>query len=398
MTVQLQTQPTDDHPQVEGVPPGGSAKVSSDDLCIDLHDVTKVYGRRVKALDGITMQVGHGEIFGLLGPNGAGKSTLVKIMTTIVHPSNAEGSVLGKPLGHKPTLARVGYLPEDHRFPLYLNGRQVLHYYASLAGVSGTRERRKRADRLLDLVGMTRWAKRPIREYSKGMMQRIGLAQALMGDPDLVLLDEPTDGVDPVGRREIREMLRQIRDEGRTIFLNSHLLSEVEMICSRVAILIKGTVRSIGSIEDLTKDSRRIEIEIGRSDAPAWLESAFPHVITASAAMRHAPPIARADGAGANRPNGGATPHSKLPKEPLAGLREAPVVLSWSGAEVDDVQPLIDRLRSEGISIRRVQRVTDSLEDLFVNMVSDDEPGAIDVKRGRSQPATTAPPTVAATA
>ncbi|MBT8484794.1 MAG: ABC transporter ATP-binding protein, partial [Phycisphaerae bacterium] len=208
---------------------------------IDLHRVEKTYRGKVRALRGIEMQVHRGEIFGLLGPNGAGKSTLVKIMMTVVRANRATGTILGRPIGHKPTLGRVGYLPEHHRMPPYLTGHQVLDFYAALAGVPRS-ERRPRARRLLGLVGMEEWADKKLGSYSKGMLQRLGLAQTLMNDPDLVVLDEPTDGVDPVGRRDIRDVLLELRGEGKTVFLNSHLLSELEMVCDRVAILVQGAV------------------------------------------------------------------------------------------------------------------------------------------------------------
>src|SRR5436190_3963271 len=203
------------------------------ELALDLTHVSKTYKGRVRALQGIAMQVRRGEVFGLLGPNGAGKSTLVKIMMTVIRPTQARGTMLGRPIGHKPTLGRVGYLPEHHRFPEYLTGAQVLDFYGALAKVP-RKERRQRSAKLLDMVGMTAWGTKRVRGYSKGMRQRVGIAQALMNDPDLVVLDEPTDGVDPVGRRDIRAICSQLRDEGRTVFINSHLLSELEMVCDRV--------------------------------------------------------------------------------------------------------------------------------------------------------------------
>src|SRR5690606_5507474 len=150
----------------------------------------------------IQMQVYPGEVFGLLGPNGAGKSTLVKIMMTVVRPTHVTGTMLGHSIGHKPTLARVGYLPEHHRMPQYLTGRQVLDFYGALAQVD-RRTRRSREAELLATVGMSDWDDKRISSYSAGMLQRVGLAQALINDPELVVLDEPTDGVGPVGRREI---------------------------------------------------------------------------------------------------------------------------------------------------------------------------------------------------
>ncbi len=151
--------------------------LTTDDYVIDLQNVTKIYRRRVHALQGISMQVRRGEIFGLLGPNGAGKSTLVKIMVTVVRPTRASGMILGHRIGHKPTLARVGYLPENHRFPRYLSGRQVIEFFSALAKVDRP-IRRRRAGELLELVGMTQWADVKISQYSKGMLQRVGLAQA----------------------------------------------------------------------------------------------------------------------------------------------------------------------------------------------------------------------------
>jgi ABC-2 type transport system ATP-binding protein len=229
-------------------------------LAVDLHHVSKKY-RRVEALRGIEMRVRRGEIFGLLGANGAGKSTLVKIMMTVVRPTRARGTVLGRAVGHKPTLAKVGYLPENHRFPDYLTGRQVLDFFAAMAKVD-RRTRRRRASELLDRVGLQKWGKARVRTYSKGMQQRLGLAQALMNDPQLLVLDEPTDGLDPVGRREVREILRELRERGKTVFLNSHLLGEVERVCDRVAILSHGEVVSQGTIDELTAGSERYEIEL----------------------------------------------------------------------------------------------------------------------------------------
>jgi ABC-2 type transport system ATP-binding protein len=226
---------------------------------VDLIDVRKTYGRSIHALRGVNIQVGRGEIFGLLGPNGAGKSTLVKIMMTVVRPTHALGTVLGRPLGHRGKLARAGYLPENHRFPPYLTGARLLDYYAALARVPRN-ARRANAARLLDRVGMTQWADTRIDKYSKGMMQRLGIAQALMNDPELVVLDEPTDGLDPVGRREVRQLLAELRGQGKTIFLNSHLLSELEMVCDRVSILVNGLVARAGTLRELTE--RTIEYRI----------------------------------------------------------------------------------------------------------------------------------------
>jgi ABC-2 type transport system ATP-binding protein len=170
---------------------------------------------------------------------------------TVVRPTHALGTILGRPIGHRGKLARIGYLPEDHRFPGYLTGGRLLDYYSALAKVPRSR-RKTNAARLLDRVGMSSWAKTRVDQYSKGMLQRLGIAQALMNDPEMVVLDEPTDGLDPVGRRDVRELLLELKKEGTTIFLNSHLLSELEMVCDRVAILVEGLVARQGTLNELT--------------------------------------------------------------------------------------------------------------------------------------------------
>jgi ABC-2 type transport system ATP-binding protein len=302
-------------------------------LAIDLRSVDKTYRGGSRALRGVAMQVRQGEVFGLLGPNGAGKSTLVKILTTTVAPTRAEGTVLGMPIGHRPTLARVGYLPEHNRFPEYLTGEQVLDHYAALSGVPRA-TRRRRLPELLDLVGMREWSGRRVRHYSKGMRQRIGIAQALMHDPDLVILDEPTDGVDPVGRREIRGLVQRLREQGRTVLVNSHLLGEVEMVCDRVAILVQGRVVRQGTVEDLTRDSCRYEVTV-RGEPPAWVP---------------ADRLVPAGSPGATR-------------------------FLVSGGEPEDLQPVIDRLRAEGRTIVAAVPVRESLEELFMRAVSAAEGG-----------------------
>src|SRR5690242_10688038 len=250
--------------------------MGASDFAINLTRVEKVYRGKIHALRGIEMRVSRGEIFGLLGPNGAGKSTLVKIMMTVVRPTNARGTVLGNTIGHKPTLARVGYLPENHRFPRYLTGRQTLDFFAALAKVPRS-IRKRNAGRLLETVGMSAWADKRIGTYSKGMMQRIGLAQAMMNDPDLILLDEPTDGVDPVGRREIRDVLASLRAAGKTVFVNSHLLSELEMICDRVAILVGGLVASQGTLDELALGKGWYEVQLA-CDPNGRLTSLLPQI------------------------------------------------------------------------------------------------------------------------
>lgn len=231
---------------------------------VDLIEVRKTYGRNIQALRGVNIQVGRGEIFGLLGPNGAGKTTLVKIMMSVIRPTRALGTILGRPIGHRGKLGRIGYLPENHRFPGYLTGLELLDFYSSLARVPRA-VRRERAAKLLDSLGLASAARMRIDKYSKGMLQRLGIAQALMNDPELIVLDEPTDGLDPVGRRDVRELLTQLRREGKTVFLNSHLLSELEMVCDRVAILVDGLVARQGRLKDLTQHTVDTRITISGS-------------------------------------------------------------------------------------------------------------------------------------
>lgn len=206
---------------------------------------------KIVALDGVSFEVGEGEIFGLLGPNGAGKTTLVKILLGITFPTSGSGKLFEKDLNDVLIKSRLGYLPENHSFPNYFTGEQVLNYYGRLSGMNPIDLKRK-TDEFLNIVGMIEWRKIKIRKYSKGMMQRIGLAQAMINNPDLIFLDEPTDGVDPIGRKEIRDVLLGLKAQGKTIFLNSHLLSEIEMICDRVAILNKGVLVKEGRVEDIT--------------------------------------------------------------------------------------------------------------------------------------------------
>ncbi len=334
--------------------------VSGEALAIDLHDVAKTYRRRVQALRGVTMQVHRGEIFGLLGANGAGKTTLVKIMMTIVRPTRAHGTLLGRNIGHKPTLQMVGYLPEHHRFPPYLRAGDALDYYAALAKVP-RRQRPARIAAVLDLVGMSQHAREKIGIFSKGMMQRIGLAQAMLNQPDLIVLDEPTDGVDPIGRRDIRNVLTQLKAAGKTVFLNSHLLGEVEMICDRVAILHQGQVIRQGRIEELTRDGQYYEIDL-QIDA----RQACDAVQAALACTLE--------------------PRKAGPPSPLAGgPRTAPVLVGrlddgrtvelactcirLAGNDAAAVQGVIDALRRRGLVIRSVQPTRPSLEDYFIQTV-----------------------------
>jgi ABC-2 type transport system ATP-binding protein len=233
------------------------ASSSTDAAAIVVGDLMKTYRdgwfsrRAVHALRGVSFCVGRGEIFGLLGPNGAGKTTLIKILLGIVRPSSGQASLLGRPPGDRAGRRRVGYLPENHRFPRHHTAHSALAYFGGLSGLKA-QEVRSRQDEILALVGLEGWGDVSVRKYSKGMQQRLGLAQALLHDPELFILDEPTDGVDPVGRSEMRSLLLRLKKAGKTIFLNSHHLQEIELVCDRVAILQDGLVRREGRVADLT--------------------------------------------------------------------------------------------------------------------------------------------------
>ena len=345
----------------------------TDELAIDLSDITKTYRRRVHALRGIEMRIHRGEIFGLLGPNGAGKSTLVKIIMTIVRPLRAEGTVLGRPIGHKPTLARIGYLPEHPRFVPYLTGRQTLEFYAAMAKVD-RRTRKRRAAELLELVDMTEWADARVRTYSKGMNQRIGLAQTLISDPDMILLDEPAEGLDPIGRYRVRQILLDLRNRGKTIFVNSHLLGELEMICQRIAILVTGKVVRQGSLDELTRANQYYQIELHLDQTridPAAISRAISctlHPSDRSARPKITPgPSPTTDKSDAD---GSAVEVFRGELQTGRWIELQGPCIRVEGADPQCIQPVIDALRQNNLIIRSVQPVRQSLEDLFVETVT----------------------------
>ena len=223
---------------------------------IETQDLTKIYrarwsGREVRAIDGVSLRVPKGVIFGLLGPNGAGKTTFVKALLSAVRPNRGSALIFGRDASDPVARRPIGYLPENHRFPTYFTGAGMLDFYASLSGVSAAR-RKKLIPEHLEMVGLSQWGTMRIGKYSKGMLQRLGLAQALIHSPQILILDEPTDGVDPVGRRQIRDILGRFEERGVTIFINSHLLAEVETLCREVAILDKGKVALTGKMQDVT--------------------------------------------------------------------------------------------------------------------------------------------------
>lgn len=299
-------------------------------MAVSIEYLRKIYRGGFEALAGVSLEVPAGSVFGLLGPNGAGKSTMVKSLLTILRPTECRGTLLGQPIGHRATLSRVGYLPEHAKFPEYLTGRQVIEFSAGLSKVS-TALTKKRTGELLERVGMADWGDKPVSTYSKGMKQRIGLAQSLVNDPELVFLDEPTDGVDPGGRIEIRKLIEAMRAEGKTVFVNSHLLAEVEQVADHVAILAKGRIVESGKVSELTSRGRHYEIRT-EGPVPPWIREKFA----------------------------------------TQGWVVAGDRVSIEAQDSGPVQPVIDALRAEKISIREVKEARISLEDLFLSAVNSD--------------------------
>jgi len=315
--------------------------IANNDSVIDIHEVEKEFRsgfrKRVRALCGVSFQVGKGEIFGLLGPNGAGKTTIIKVLLGIVRRSGGKASLLGFPAGDRRGRRRVGYLPENLRLPRHQTARTALEFYGRLSGLSRTEIRRK-TDPLLEQVGLLGRDRESVGRFSKGMSQRLGLAQALLHEPDVLILDEPTDGLDPVGRNQIRNILQRLKDEGRTVFLNSHLLQEVELVCDRVAILDQGKLRFEGTIAELTPaefselelvlvgDEQQARSALGSRDIKEFQKTADDSI-------------------------------------------QALVMVN----DQDDINQLIDDLRLAGIGISHVTIRRKTLEDAFIELVSQDQ-------------------------
>ena len=309
---------------------------------IEIENLTKDYEvgfwrkRRVRALDGLTLKVERGEIFGFLGANGAGKTTTLKLLMRLIYPTAGQARILGRDINDVEMHARIGYLPEAPYFYDYLTAREFLGYSAELFGYSRT-ERKARAADLLSRVNLEEksWDKQ-LRKYSKGMLQRVGLAQALVNDPEIVFLDEPMSGLDPIGRREVRDLIASLRSKGTTVFMCSHILSDIEVLCDRVAILNRGQLAETGRLEELrerTNDSRRIEITVAGTTAEK-LSTVFPTL----------------DGAEITPTPGGAR---------------------IEVADEQDVDAALASLRRAGGRLISVQPIRQSLEELFVREVTD---------------------------
>ena len=303
------------------------------DSLIEVGGLKKVYrsslgGPRIVALDGIDFTVRAGELFGLLGPNGAGKTTAVKILLGLTRASEGKALVSGLPVSDPESRRRVGYLPEGHRIPGYLTARQALAIFGRMSDMDGASIKRRSME-LLDRVRLAQWADVRVKKFSKGMTQRLGLAAALVHSPNVLLLDEPTDGVDPIGRREIRDLLREEAKNGTAVLLNSHLLSEIELTCDRVAVLRNGKVAAEGTIDELTRKSPKYKMVAAPIDDA--LVSAF-----------------RESGAGVERVNG----H---------------MVLSVN--DLQHLNALVDTARARGAVLSELSPLRSTLEDVFVDLV-----------------------------
>ena len=308
-------------------------------------ELRKHYGR-IRALKGVSLRVEKGQIYGLLGQNGAGKTTLIKILLGIAKKTDGEAELLGRAAGTTDVRRRVGYLPEDHQFPGYHTGYSLMDFYGALYGVSKD-DRRKKIPETLELVGIAGRMNSKIKTYSKGMKQRLGIAQSLLHDPEVIFLDEPTDGVDPLGRREIRELMGRLKDKGHTLFLNSHLLGEVELICDRVAILQQGELIREGTIHELTKQKGQVEIGL----APG----------------RAIPRRTRRMRSATRRGNA----------RPRTGRRGRTAAELWevSLADGQTIDRLVRLVFEKGLHLRHMIEKKQSLEDVFLATVEAAEPG-----------------------
>jgi ABC-2 type transport system ATP-binding protein len=321
---------------------------SANEFAIETKDLSKTYSQGLvfkqkhRALENVSLTVQRGEIFGMLGPNGAGKTTFLKIMLGIIRKTSGQASLLGYAAGSRQGRQLVGYLPEHLRVPAHLTGYQALEFFGNLSNVPTSKVREKR-DELLETVGLAQRAKDNVRQYSKGMLQRLGLAQALLHDPELLVLDEPTDGLDPKARAEMRQIIRKLQERGVTIFLNSHLLQEVEMICQRVAILDKGILRYCGPVDTIGEFLGTNSTGHGGATVEFLL-------VGDEFAIRSCFP------------------------EP-ASIRPDPAnnsfAVSIPATDQDKVDGFVDALRSAGVSIIGVTRRRVSLEDAFLALVDE---------------------------
>lgn len=249
-----------------------AASATASDVIVETRNLTKVYrdfwGRqKVRALKALDLEIRRGEVFGLLGPNGSGKTTTIKLLLGLLFPTSGDIHILGRPANDVGKNERIGYLPEESYLYRFLNAEETLDFYGRLFNMSGP-VRRQRIAQLISMVGLESARKRQLREYSKGMSRRIGLAQALINDPDLILLDEPTSGLDPIGTRNMKDLILDLKKQGKTVIMSSHLLADVQDVCDRIGILYQGELKELGRVEDLLKVSAETEIRASNlSDA-----------------------------------------------------------------------------------------------------------------------------------
>ena len=307
-------------------------RVSLDMPAIEVTELKKTDGH-VDARAGLSMTVGRGEVFGFLGPNGAGKTTTVKLLLGLARPTSGSGKVLGAPLGDLATRRKIGYLPELFRYQPWMKAREVLQLHGELAGLARNR-RRAAADEALKVVGLADRAGDMVGKFSKGMQQRLGLGVALIGEPALIVLDEPTSALDPVGRVDVRGIVRQAADRGAAVFLNSHLLSEVEQVCDRVAIIDHGRVVASGDLDDV----------LGQAETQVRVEGVSPDDLAA---------------------------FERFGKPALEGDR-----LVIRPMDADRVPDLVGTLVAMGARIFEVHSGRSSLETRFLDLVARDKPPA----------------------
>ena len=253
--------------------------MSHEPFAIRTRDLTKDYyvgfwrPRPYRALDRLSLDVAHGDVFGFLGPNGAGKTTTLKLLMQLVFPTSGEAEILGRPVGDVAVRRRIGYLPENPYFYDHLTAEELLDYYGRLFGMPPANRRRQIAASL-DRLGIGAERRLQLRKFSKGMLQRAGIAQAILHDPKLVFFDEPMSGLDPLGRREVRDLMEQLKHEGKTVFFSTHILSDAEALCDRVAIIHKGELRGVGAVADLTSSVQgKVEVVWQGTQVPASMKA-----------------------------------------------------------------------------------------------------------------------------
>jgi ABC-2 type transport system ATP-binding protein len=326
---------------------------------IYVEHLRKEYGAKVAVQD-LSLRVERGEVFGFLGPNGAGKTTTIKMLNGLVRPTSGRLSVLGRRLGDREARKRIGFLPEQFRFHEWLRAEEFLDFHGSLYGLSRA-ERRERIPRALELVGLEGRARSRLRTFSKGMLQRIGIAQAVIADPLLVFLDEPTSALDPLGRRDVRDIIRTLQGRGVTVFLNSHLLGEVEAVCDRVAIIKDGAVAAMGPKAELVGGEHVVDVRIsGASDGLLdALRRRYRLVGGDVPASRTTGDELRGMGAQSSSRTAAAT-------LPVSDAVERRLSLQLADGEVPD---LVELLVREGARVHELTPRQRSLEDLFVDVV-----------------------------